>query len=82
MTYNREDEIKKRIADKDLNIRVSWAINNATEIASAFASRESETENVKNGIRKWTDWYLELYEEVRHREAEKIIDKQDGEKSL
>ena len=83
MNYEERDKkIEERIKQKDLSINVSWAINNATEVATAFAGKDSDTEAVKQGIREWANWYLELYEEMRHQQAEKQVDSEDKEKPL
>lgn len=78
----RAQRIEKHISNKDLNIRVSWAINNAVEIASAVMSKDNDTGAVKGGIRDWSRWFLEYYEELRKEEAEKLVGKEDDEKPL
>ena len=83
MSYeDREKRIQKRIEDKDLNIRVSWAINNAVDIANAIIKEDHGREQVQKGIRDWSEWFLRYYEELRHQEAKKIVENDDNEQAL
>lgn len=80
MSYeDRDKKIEERIKEKDLSINCSWAINNATNIASALIHPDNDIESIKNGIKYWTKWYLQLYQEIRHEEAEKLVDKENSE---
>jgi len=76
MNYEeRERKIEQRMADKDLNIRVSWAINNAVNLVK-------DSDNVENEIKVWSRWFITFYEQLRREEVEKIIEKTENETAL
>ena len=78
----RAKRIEKYVNDRDLNIRVSWAINNAVHIANAIVTPESTNDKVQDGIKQWAKWFLTYYEEIREQEAHKMVKKDTQEKAL
>ena len=82
----RAQRIEKHINNKDLNIRVSWALNCATAMVAPMMPVIAKTiepdSTVEGMVQGWADWYLQYYEELRAREAEKLVGKEDNEKPL
>ena len=78
----RAQRIEKHINNKDLNIRVSWATNCAVSLVGSTVNEEAGVEDTQKAIRYWTEWFIEHYEEVRAREADKLVSKEEEEKPL
>ena len=75
----RAKRIQKYVNDKDLNIRVSWAINNAVNIVQYDEDNPMAQELE---IREWAEWFLTYFEELKAQEAEKIIQATEEEQAL
>ena len=82
----RAQRIEKHINNKDLNIRVSWALNCATALAAPLMpgamNSYSAMREVEGIVKGWADLYLQYYEELRAREADKLVSKEEEEKPL
>jgi hypothetical protein len=72
--------IAKYRNETELNIRVSWAINNATHMTAPRKFENDET--AEKSIKIWTKWFLEYYEELREEEVAKRVSNSNEEKAL
>lgn len=82
----RAQRIEKHINNKDLNIRVSWALNCATTMVApmmpVIAKTDEPDSTVEEMVKDWANWYIQYYEELRAREADKLVAKEEEEKPL
>ena len=61
MFLYKQQQIKKFVDEKDINIRISWAINNAVQM---LTEKEKDEELIYL-TKKWTNWFLSYFKEKK-----------------
>ena len=63
MFAEKQERIEKYVNDKDINIRISWAVNCAVEVVKDLDVKERTL--YQNDIEMWADYFLNLFDKKR-----------------
>ena len=71
---DKQERISKMFNDKDLNIRISWAVNCAVEMTRSaveeLLKNPDDGDKIKvaaqTSLNQWTDYFLDLFHQKRN----------------
>ena len=76
MFLYKQERIKKYVDEKDINIRISWAINNAVQlVSSSLDGSRNSPKDYEEQIKGWTEWFLDYFKEKKQEVLDEEIKK-------